>query len=391
MRSIFRVLRKETVENLRDRRTILNALVLGPLLGPVLLIGLVSLEVRRELGRAEKPLDIPVIGAEHAPNLVAFLRGRNIVIEPGLEDPERAVREQEKDVVLRLGEDYAEAWEKGEPAPVEIIHDASRRETRSSLERVRGALEAYGGQVASLRLLARGLSPQVVRPVAMVERDQSTAASRGGLLLGFLPYILIIGAFLGGMYLAIDTTAGERERQSLEPLLANPVPRWQIMSGKLGATTAFALTSQTLTILAFAALVPILPLARLGIGVDFGPRTLALALVVTFPLVCFASAVQTIIAAFAKSYREAQTYLSILLLVPMIPAVALMIIPVKSELWMMAVPLLSQHLLLLRLVRAEAILPLDLAVAMTTGLLLALIASWIASRLYDRESFAISA
>jgi len=391
MTTIGRVFRKETIENLRDRRTLLNALVLGPLLGPVLLVGLLSLELRREIQRAEKPLDLPVAGEEHAPTLVAFLGGRNINVEPAPADPERAIRDQDEEVVLRIGADFGPAWEAGDPAPVEILFDASRRDSQGPVGRVRDALEAYDQQVGSLRLLARGISPSVVHPIAIVERDQSTAASRSGLFLGFLPYMLIIGAFVGGMYLAIDTTAGERERQSLEPLLANPVPRWQIMSGKLAATSAFATASLLLTLVAFAALMPLLPIARLGIRLSFDFRTCLLALLITLPLVILASAVQTILAAYAKTYREAQSYLGILILVPMIPSVLLMVIPVKQEIWMMAVPLLSQHLLLMKLVRAEPLLPAEIAIAVATGLLLAAAASWVAARLYHRESLAISA
>ncbi len=391
MKTIGRVFRKETIENLRDRRTMLNALVMGPLLGPVLLVGLLSLELRREIHRAEKPLDLPVAGEEHAPTLVAFLGGRNIQVKPAPADPERAIRDQDEEVVLKIGADFGKAWEAGDPAPVEIVFDASRRDSQGSVGRVRDALETYDHQVGALRLLARGISPSIVRPIAIVERDQSTAASRSGLFLGFLPYMLIIGAFVGGMYLAIDTTAGERERQSLEPLLANPVPRWQIMAGKLAATSAFATASQVLTLAAFAALMPLLPIARLGIRLSFDLRTCVLALLITLPLVILASAVQTILAAFAKTYREAQSYLGVLLLAPMIPSVILMVIPVKQEIWMMTVPLLSQHLLLMKLVRAETILPTECALAVVTGLLLATAAAWVAARLYERESLAISA
>jgi sodium transport system permease protein len=391
MNAIGRVFRKEAIENLRDRRTVINALIMGPLLGPVLLVGLLSMELRREIQRAEKPLDLPVVGAEHAPTLVAFLGGRNIEVGPAPSDPEKAVRDQDEEVILRIEEEFGSAWQAGDPAPVEIIFDASRRDSQGPVGRVRDALETYDRQVGALRLLARGLSPSIVRPIAVVERDQSTAASRSGLFLGFLPYMLIIGAFVGGMYLAIDTTAGERERQSLEPLLANPVPRWQIMAGKLAATSAFATASLVLTLVAFAALMPLLPIARLGIRLSFGLRTCLLALLITLPLVILASAVQTILAAYARTYREAQSYLGILILVPMIPSVLLMVIPVKQQVWMMAVPLLSQHLLLMKLVRGETLMPAECALAIATGLLLAAIASWIAARLYRRESLAVSA
>src|SRR5262249_22252822 len=138
---------------------------------------------------------------------------QNVEIKPGPDDPERAVREQDADVVLRIPANYADAWKKGEPAQVEIVYDASQREAGGAVARLRGMLEGYSQRTGALRLLARGLSPTILRSVTVADRDQSTAQSRSGNLFSMLPYFFILGAFIGGMALAIDTTAGERERQ----------------------------------------------------------------------------------------------------------------------------------------------------------------------------------
>src|SRR3569623_3751059 len=130
------------------------------------------------------------------------------------------IRGQDSDFVLRIPAIFGEAWSHGEPAQVELLYDASQRETGSSVERLRNVLENYGRQTGALRLLARGLSPSVANPLVVADRDQSTPQSRSALLFGMLPYFLILSSFMGGMYLAIDTTAGERERQSLDPLFA---------------------------------------------------------------------------------------------------------------------------------------------------------------------------
>ena len=130
--------------------------------------------VTRELDKAEHPLALPVIGAEHAPNLIEALKQQRVEIKPGPADAERAVREQDADVVLRIPQKYAEDWDKGEPAQVEIIYDESQRDAGSSVNRLRGMLDAYGQRTGALRLLARGLSPTVMQPVVVAERDQST-------------------------------------------------------------------------------------------------------------------------------------------------------------------------------------------------------------------------
>lgn len=391
MSAILTVFFKEVLENLRDRRTVTSSLLMGPLLGPVIFVGLMSLVMGRELERAEKPLVLPVANAKLAPNLVGYLERHGVKIEEAPANPEKAVAEQDKDVVLRIPDDYASAWRKGEPAPIEIVYDASQRDSNAPVSRVKKTLEAYGREVTALRLLSRGIHPAVVYPLAVVERDQSTPQSRAGLLLAFLPYMMMIGAFIGGMYLAIDTTAGERERRSLEPLLATPNTAGQIMLGKLAATCAFALTSLVLTLLAFGIGVPRLPLDQLGFRLDFSVLAALKILALCAPIVLFASALQTVIAAFARSYREAQSYLQFLLFVPMIPSLLLMVLPVKTQTWMMAVPLLSQNLLINKLVRGEGIPGMHYALAIASSLLLGLITTAVAAKLYAREQLAVSA
>lgn len=388
---IWTIFRKEVLENLRDRKTVMNALIVGPLLGPILFAVMISTVLTREMGRAEKPLELPVVGAEHAPNLVRFIGTRNIKIEAAPEDPVAAIKAQDEEIVLRIGKDFGTSWRDGEPAEVELIYDGSRQDTEQSRRRVEDALKAYEQQVGALRLIARGVSPLVVRPLAIVDRDQASEVARGAQFLMFLPYMLIIGAFMGGMYLAIDTTAGERERQSLEPLLATPVPRGQIMLGKLGATSAFAVGSLLLTLVAFALVLPQMPLTKLGLKFNFGPLVFLQMLAALAPVVLLASSLQTMIAANAKSYREAQSWLGMFTMIPLIPTMIMMVVPVKTQLWMFAVPLLAQHHAIMRLVRAEGINGNEWAVLIGSGLVVAGIAAAITARIYHRESLAVSA
>lgn len=391
MNSILIVFLKEVRENLRDRRTVLNTLITGPLMAPLIFVLLINTLVTREIGKAEAPLPLPVVGAQHAPNLIAALRQGNVDIKDAPADPERAVRDMDADMVLRIGEDFAAAWGKGEPAQLELVYDASRQDAQGQVSRLRRLLDGYGQRTGALRLLARGLSPSIMQPVVVASRDQSTAQSRAGAMFAMLPYFFILGGFIGGMALAIDTTAGERERQSLEPLLANPAPRWKILTGKLVATTTFAITTVLLSILAFAAVGQFLPTDKLGMSLDLGPYFVAATLFVMLPLAALLGVLQTLVAAFAKSYREAQTYLSLLMIVPIIPTMLLSILPIKTQLWMYAVPLMGQQLAMLRLLRGDAVSHGALLLCFATTALAVLLAAFITARVYRSERLAISA
>jgi sodium transport system permease protein len=385
------VFSKETRENLRDRRTVLNSLVWGPLFGPLLFVILIGFVMNKATERAEKPLELPVAGAEHAPNLIAFLRQNDVVVEDAPADPEQAIRDQDEELVLRIPEDFGERWREGRPAPVELVYDESRQFTGTSVRRLTRIVEAYGATHAALRLTARGVNPEIVQPVAIVERDLASAQSRAGALLAFLPYMLILGAFLGGMYLAIDTTAGERERQSLEALLVNPVSRSQILAGKLAATTLFALAALAISLFGFMVFLRFVPTGSLGFEIGLSGGSAALALLAIAPVALLAATSQTLVAAFSKSFREAQTWLGMMMILPALPSMLMALNPVKPMAWMYATPLLSQHVIISQIVRGETVLPWQYAASISGTLVLGLVLAIIAVQIYHRERLAISA
>ncbi|MBO9661797.1 ABC transporter permease [Dokdonella sp.] len=391
MKSLFTVFWKEIRENLRDRRTVMNTLLTGPLFAPLVFVLIINTAVTRELDKAELPLDVPVVGAEYAPNLIAALKQQNLRIKDAPADPERAVREQDADLVLRIPKDYAEAWRKGESAQVELIFDASQRDAQGSVSRLQRVLDAYGQRTGALRMIARGLAPDLTRPLVVAARDQSTAQNRSSTLFGMLPYFFILGGFIGGMALAIDTTAGERERQSLEPLLVNPVSRGRILAGKLAATSLFAFVTVLLSIVAFSIAGQFLPTEKLGMALDIGVRFAALTLFVMLPLVLLLATLQTLAAAFAKSFREAQTYLSLLMFVPVIPTLMLSVFPIKTQTWMYAVPLMSQQVAITRFLRGDTVTAQQLGLCFVCTAVAALIVYLITARIYDSERLAISA
>jgi len=205
----------------------------------------------------------------------------------------------------------------------------------------------------------------------------------------FLPYMLILFSFLGGAALVIDITAGERERQSLEPLLATPAARTAIMSGKILAACLLGMLSLLLIVLA-------LKLSfRFASGplqlVDVSVPVMAQLLFVLLPMVLVGTTLLTLISASVKSVKEAQSYMSLLMFVPILPTIVLMVNPIRDELWQFAVPFLAQNQLILKLVRGEVIAPLEWAVYLVAGFGLGLVLWVLAARLYHREQLAISA
>ena len=390
MRGLATVFRKEVRENVRDRRALFNSLLLGPLLFPLLFVGMMWFLQSAEKERQEQALELPVIGADYAPSLVRFLEQQGTDILPEPEDPEAMVREQEAQVVLRILPEYPEQWRQGLPAPVEVISDPSRQESNAAIRKLKIMLSGYGQQTAALRLQLRGVSPQLAAPVMVRDVDLSTPKSRAILAVIFLPYVLMITAFTGATHLAMDTTAGEKERKSLEPLLINPVPRWQIMTGKMLTTTVFAMASLALTLVSFRIVLPYMPVGAFGMDLTLGLETLLRILWVISPVAILAAALLTLLASFAKSYREAQSYMGLVILIPMIPSLIFMANPIRAEYWMMSIPLFSQNILIGEIIREESVALSWYAVSIAGTLAIGLALAVLAANLYNRPRLIFS-
>ncbi len=390
MKGLITVFKKEVRENLRDHKAVFNSVLLVPLLLPVMFIGITYFATYKQIERAEQILEVPVVGAEYAPNLVNYLEQQGVVVQDPPEDPEAVVKSQEVPIVIRIPEKFGEDWTAGTPAVVEVIADPSRRESETPLRRVRNLLRIYSAQIGSMRLQLRGVSPNLSSPLLVKDVDLSTPKSRGLLFMMFLPYMLMISAFTGGIHLAIDSTAGEKERKSLEPLLINPVPRWQIMSGKMLATIVFGFACLTLTLLSFRIALPYMPTGALGIDLTLDARTVLGILIVVGPVSILAAALLTMLATFAKSFREAQSYMGLVIMIPMIPSILFMANPVKPETWMMSIPMFSQNLLIGEFVRGEVVPNLWLAISLRATLAIGLVMAAFAATLFNKPRVVFS-
>ena len=386
--TILTVCRKEVVENSRDRRTLFSSLFFGPLFGPALFALMINVTVSQALSGADEVITLPIIGQAHAPNLVDFLRRGNV--EPSaelesLEEATAAVREGEHEIVLVIGPEFPANFRAGGDARVTLVFDQSQTRVNLDARRVRGLLNTYSRQLTVMRLQARGISPLLLRPITVDDFDVSTATGRSVILLGMLTYFLLFATLMGGFYLAIDSTAGERERGSLEPLLTTPVARADLLLGKMAATISYMLLSLVLTIVGFTVALYFLPLEQLGMSSNFGPVVALKIILILAPFAPLGAALMTLVASFTRTYKEAQTYLGLVLLVPTLPLIFATLLNIRPDISLMWIPSLSQHLLITELIKAEPLNLGHLGVSTTSTLLMGALLAWLATRLYDRE------
>ena len=388
MKTIRTVFLKEITDNFRDRRTLMTALLMGPLFGPILFAFVINLSVKQSLSDENEALDLPVIGQQHAPNLIAYLQSNNIniVAAPATRDAAiDAVTNGEQDVVIVIPESFGADLAELTPATVEVISDQANTQAEREARRARRALRAYNRELAAMRLAMRGVSPQIMRPLNIDDVDVSTPSGRSAMLLGMLSYFFIFALLTGGMNLAIDATAGERERGSLEPLLCLPVKRDNLIFGKILAACLFMAMSLSLSLICFHFTLKFMPLEELGMTPNFSPLVVVTAFLFLVPFALVGASLMTLVASFTKSFKEAQTWVSVVLLAPTMPILIVSILMVRPSTALMFVPSLSQHLLLVGLIKNEPINALHVTVSVGGTLLVGAALTWICARLYRRE------
>ena len=337
------VFKKELRDAARDRRSIGSALI-GAAMMPVLM-GAMFTGIAGQ-SRDTEEIKLPVAGAEYAPALVDWLKqqtGVEIVAAPA--DPEKALRDRKEDVVLIIEKDFAKNMARAIPAPVKLVDDSTRESAQPKVRRARDLVNAYSSEVAALRLISRGVSPSIAVPVQVRDVEVSSAQERLATLLGFLPLMLVLASLMGGMQVAIDTTAGERERGSLEPLLLSPVPRVVLAAGKWLAASAFGCGSVLFSMVLTVNVLRRVPWHDLGIRFRISDGSLMSLLALVLPLTLFFSAMLMFASTFARSFKEAQGYLGLLILPPMLPGLVSALYPLSNRPWLAPVPIVGQYAL----------------------------------------------
>jgi sodium transport system permease protein len=377
------IARKEWREIIRDRRSLYSGLFFG-IWGP-LVMGIALVATARHQGELDA-IEIGGQGLSQSPALAAFLSGRNVTVVEIDGDPAAAIRDRRVPALLIVEDDYAERFSQSRPATVALLHDSSWTESSRYAARLRSVLAEYSRAVGDTRLVVRGIAPSAIAPLRMLERDYATAADRSGRTLATMPIFILLAAFIGGLSVAADVSAGERERGSLESLLLHPVSRASIVIGKWLAISGAAVATVVLSLVTSYAVMQHPRLQQLDLPIGLGVADALWMLAALTPLALAASALQLLIAFQARTYKEAQTKLSMMIFLPMIPGFLFAFGSIAPSAWMGFAPMIGQHMLITDLARGEAP-PAFQAVALTAvTLVTAAVACWVAARQLDRES-----
>ena len=307
MNKIMAMVRKELIDAARDKRSVMAGLyyAIGT---PLIMCGLFMVLI----GQLTSPddLKITITNPDKAPDLVRFLSNKGI--------SSGEVKDSElKAIELIISPEYAAQMNQGKGAEITIVADNSDEKLQNSIRRLEKQLQSYSTEMGSLRLIARGIDPRVMQPLKVSIHDQATTDSKGGMILGIAIFTMIYSVFISGMNLAIDTSAGERERNSLALLLSHPLTTRQLVLSKIIAVSLFALLGLVLILLVSRVAYTFVPWQELGFSVNITTEFMALMLVVGIPVALMAACLQLFVSFMAKTFKEAQSYLTMVLFVPL--------------------------------------------------------------------------
>ena len=351
---------KELVDALRDRRTLAVVLLSSVAIGPLVMVALSALVAGIEKRAEERT--VVVAGIENAPTLRNYLERQTYRIEAAPADYEAKLKNQSLgDPVLLVGKTFEAELARGEPPLLEIVSSSGNQRAGTSVNRLTRLLRGFSNEQATLRLVLRGVAPATLEVVEVQERDLANPQSRAAQLTGMVPFFVLMAVLYGALNAALDTTAGERERGSLEPLLMNPASRLSLVIGKWGAVAVVGMLIALLSCFSFLPAQSLLRSETLAAMFQFGLREAALFLALLTPLAAALSAVMMAIAIRCKSFKEAQANNTVIILgVSLLPLVTVFNQSGEAP-WHLAVPALGQVALMNRVLKGEAVGPADMA------------------------------
>jgi sodium transport system permease protein len=345
------VFRKEIVDALRDRRTLMVVLASSVLVGPLVLLAL-SFFLAGFEARAEKR-EVYLSGIEFAPSLKNYLERQTYTLKVAPPDYEARLRAATlSDPVVVLPRDFEAALLHGDAPVVEVVSDSANKQAEGGVGRIQRLLAGFNRERAALTLALRGVSAEALEPMQLEERDLASSQTRATQLTGMLPFFVIMAVLYGALNAALDTTAGERERGSLEPLLMNPSQRWALVLGKWGAVACVSMLIAVLSCMSFVPGQWLLQSDSLKALFQFGMREALLFLVLLLPFAAALSAALMAVAIRCKSFKEAQANSTVIIL-------ALSLLPLISifndgeSAWHLWVPALAQNALMTRVLKGE--------------------------------------
>jgi sodium transport system permease protein len=383
LHTILTVAKKEIKDHMRDKRTATMVLLLSIAMGPLMLFGL-GYFIGSIEQKAEKK-EIFVANAANGPEFVNFLERAGMRVETPKPDFRTLIKEGKHDAVIVVPKDFSARFIEGE-AKLELVYDDTRQSASSASTGVaRRAVRAFSSEVVTQRLIARGVSPQIQRPVDLIETNLGTAAQRAAAILFIIPWITLIGCVTASNSIAVDLAAGERERGSLEPLLLTPSSRAGIVLGKGLAVALYSIGIATLTLIGFALTLSYGNLPAIGSVLSLSATQYAIffGMVVTFGP-AMASLIM-LLATYGRNFKEGQTYASYIVAgVGLIPAIG-MFAQLKDATWQLFVPVQAQLMVITRLLRGEPLELMHYAIPAVMNIAIFAFAMWMMARLLKSE------
>jgi sodium transport system permease protein len=348
------VFAKELLDALRDRRTLLVVLLSSVLLGPLAMIALSGLLASYE-ARAERR-EVFVAGIEHAPSLQNYLERQTYVVQAAPPDYAARLRNAKLgDPVVVVPPGFEAALLRGDAPVLQVVSDSANKQAESGVARIQRLLAGYGRERVALSLAFRGVSPELLEPLRVEEQDLASTQTRGTQFTGMLPFFVMMAVLYGALNAALDTTAGERERGSLEPLLMNPAQHLALVLGKWAAVASVAMLIAVLSCVSFIPAQRLLQSDHLQALFQFGLREVGWFLVLLLPLAAALSALLMAVAIRCKSFKEAQANSSVVVLVvSLLPLVSVFNFGGEAP-WHLWVPALAQNTLMTRVLKGDGL------------------------------------
>ena len=378
-RTVATIFRKEIVDALRDRRTLLTVLISSVLMGPLVLLAISGLVASLESNAEQR--EVVVAGLESAPTLKNYFERQTFTVREAPPDFEAQLRRAKlPDAVIVVPKDFEVALQRGDAPIVEIVADSANQRSQASSSRTARLLGGFSRERATLNLAMRGVSPDVLEPVQVEERDLASTQTRATQITGMLPFFVLMAVLTGALNAALDTTAGERERGSLEPLLMNPNERWALVLGKWGAVASVSMLIAVLSCFSFLPGQWLLRSDTLAAMFQYGPREALLFLVVLLPFAAAASALLMAVAIRCKTFKEAQASTTVVMLAAsLLPLINVFSLGQEAP-WYLWVPALAQNLLMTRVLKGEGFGAEQVAAPLIVCVLIGAVSVWFVAR-----------
>ncbi len=382
MTLVAAVIKKELLDALRDGKSMATAFLI-PIIFALVSFGFTHFAVSLQDG--SKEISLPVKGQHLAAPLIAYLKESGISIVKATDNPEQAIIDRQIDMILVIPEDFPSRFREQNVAALNLLSDHSRTQSRGKVTRIKALIEQWSMSTGALRLITRNISPEIANPIKVnsvnVTSDQRVASK----ILAGLPMFILMIAFASGIGIIADMASGERERRSLEPLLINPISHQMIFFGKWAAAVFVTSIVSAIGVALQFISINLSPIAQLGLRLEMGIDKFFVIFLLLIPIICFAVALQLFISFFARSFKDAQSYNSLVIMLPMAPGLYLTFNSGSAEFWQMFVPVLGPTALFVDIIGGDGAAIGDIFLASATSLICAAICAYAGITLLKRE------